>query len=663
MFSSLRFFAPRSASGSRGSQPRVSPGIVLSLMALLGAGALASGALASGCCTSPKCPTCARPRVVEPPPQPQPPRRVHVRTRAPRAWPFACKKGLAIVRRQLRAHIHLSELLGWYTRTQGEASMQKVLFVGREQLISRRTLAYLKECLAEAKAPVERRSIEYMRDYIAMAYIDRRTAALEDDIAAAAIGAKARLSWKKTPVAYRQLPVLLSGEKSPKRRAEIAGKMAEIQQNVLNPLLQKLVMRSQELAQWMGYPSYVALSAQVRRVDLARQIRLGARFVKKSQPLFQTIMTQVAKENLGVPLAKLRRADHARLFRAAKVERQLPRQLMIPAFRYFLAGIGLNMTTAAKTRIRVDDTLRPKKNPRAACFPLVVPSDIRISVKPVGGLASWVTFFHEGGHALHFAWTTTPRFAFQQLGSNGFTEAMAELFARAWEEPAWLERYTRFVREVNRGKHRDLLPKGARIRRVPTLSKRLRGYLIRNRLAYNLYLARRYGWAKLIYETALYGGPESLYRAAYKGPTSDRRTLYGALFSKAYGYPLTRQDTARYLADVDPFFYSADYARAFQLADLLHEHLRAKFGPAWFSNPKVGAYLKTLWATGNKLTPEELARRLGKTLDYSASLARLGRLWAAAEVLSGHRKAPRKGAHRKPCRPTPHKPGKCKAPY
>jgi hypothetical protein len=609
--------------------------------------------------------------VVVPPPQPEAPRRVRVRRKAERAWPYSCERGLEIIRRQLEAHIHLSELVGWYARTRGEKSMKKVLYVGREQLISRRTLAFIKQCLPEITDPAQRKATEFLRDHLAMAYIDRKTAALDDDIAAAALGAKVKLPWRKLPVGYRQLPVLLSRERSAKRRARIGAALSSVRKKVLNPLLMKKLVRAQELAQWMGYQSYVHLSAKARRVNLPRLIAQGAAFVQETEPLFRQIMDEVARENLGVPLSKVRRADHARIFRAAKVERNLPQVLMIPAFQYFLAGVGLDMSTAAKTEIEVDDAMHPDKNPRAACFPLDVPKDIRITVKPAGGLGSWTTFFHEGGHALHFAWTTTKRFEFQQLGSYSLTEAMAELFARLWEEPAWLARYNGFVREVRRGRHRALLPKGARVRRVRPLSKRMRGYLIRNRLAYNLYLSRRYGWAKLIYETVLYGGPESHFKGAYTGQTADRQALYRKLFSKAYGYALSEQDASRYLSDVDPFFYAADYTRAFQLADLLHEHLRAKFGPRWMTNAKVGAYLKTLWADGNRYTAEEIARKLGKSLDYAASQARLRRLYAAAQKLSG-RKAPRvrprartraRARPRPRCKPTRGKPSKCKAPY
>lgn len=621
---------------------------------------IALGLGPAGCCPRARCPAPQKAQVEVPPPQPQPPaRRALVEKEESRAWPFSCEAGMEIIRRQVEAHIHLTELLGWYTRTRGEKPMGSVLFVGREQLISRRTLAYVNQCLKEERDPESRRAAEHLRDYLAMTYIERRTAQESDAIAAAEIGATEKLSFSKEPVGYAQLPVLLSREKDPRRRTEISTALSRIWQRVLNPLYMKRHTRSQELAQWMGFPSYVALSEQARRVDLPALLRQGAAFMQLSEPRFREILGTVAKEN-GVLPEKLRRADHARIFRAPKVEAHMPDVLMIPAFKHFLGGIGLEMSTQAGTAILVDDALHPKKNPRAACFPLDPPADVRITVKPVGGLVSWATFFHEGGHAMHFAWTTTPRVEFKQLGSYGFTEAVAELFARVWEEPAWLERYATFVREVNAGRHGDLLPKGTRVRGVPPLTRPLMAYIIRNRVAYNLYLARRYGWAKLVYETVLYGGPEGYLKGVYQGQISDRALLYREIFARAYGYPLDEGDGGQYLADVDPFLYAADYARAFLLADLLHEVLREKFGEGWMTSAKVGPFLKGLFAQGNRDTAEEVAKRLGHSLTYAPTMARVERLLGAAEVLSGRKPAP--GRTAVPCKPTDSA-ARCKVEY
>ncbi len=625
-------------------------------------GILVTATALQGCGPQARCPVCPRPRVTEPPPPPPPAVRPRATVKQP-AWPMSCAKGMVLVARQAAAHLRLSELVGWYGHIRGEKSHKKTLFVGREQLISRRTLAFVKQCIAEEKDPTARLAARYLRNYLAMAYIERKTAHLDDQLSAAELGATVTLSWRKGRTRYRDLPGLLAKEKNATRRRGINQAMADVRRRVLNPLLIKKLVRSQELAQWMGYKSYVVLSSKIRRVRLKPLITLGAKFVRDSEPLFKKLMASVAKESLKVSLAKLTRSDHSRLFSAPKVARQLPDALMIPTLKYFLRGIGLDTSTAAKTKILIDDSKHPQKKFRAACYPLKVPSDIRVTVKPAGGLMSWVTLFHEGGHALHFAWTTNRRWEFQQLGSYSLTEAFAELFARAWEDPAWLERYGKFLKDVKRGKHNKGLTKGLKRLRVRPLSKKLMGSLVRSRLAYNLYLARRYGWAKLIYEVALQGGSDKLFKSVYRGQTSDRRKLYRTLFQQAYGYKLSENDADRYLTDVDPFFYSADYARAFMLADILHEHLRKKFGRSWYDNKKVGAYLKTLWADGNRYTAEQIAARLGTKLDYRASMARMKRLYQEAEALSGRKakRVRRKVRKAKPCKPKTNA-VKCKIP-
>jgi len=631
---------------------------------LVGVPFLLASLVFEGCTGQQTCPVCPRPRVGEPPPPPPPtPGRRQATVKQP-AWPMTCAVGMPLIARQAAAHLRLTELVGWYGHIRGEKSHRKTLFMGRERLISRRTLAFVKQCIAEEKDPTAKLAHRYLRDYLAMAYIERKTAHLDDLLSAAELGATVKLDWRPGPTRYRDLPGMVTREKKPARRRAINQAMADVRRRVLNPLLIKKLMRGQELAQWMRFPSYVALSSQIRQVQLKPLITLGAQFVRDSEPLFKKLMTRVAAESLKVSLAKLRRSDHGRLFSAPRVKRSLPDRLMIPTFKYFLKGIGLDTRTAAKTQIHIDDSVHPQKKYRAACYPLSVPADIRITVKPAGGLSSWVTMFHEGGHALHFAWTTNRRWEFQQLGSYSLTEAFAELFARAWEDPAWLERYAQFIKEVRRGKHSKGLTKGIGRIRVRPLSKRLMGYLVRSRLAYNLYLARRYGWAKLIYEVALLGGSDKLFKAVYRGQTSDRRKLYKTLFQQAYGYNLSENDADRYLTDVDPFFYSADYARAFMLADILHEHLRKKFGRSWYGKKQVGAYLKTLWADGNRYTAEQMAVKLGTKIDYRASMARIKRLYQEAEVLSagkpkGGKKRAKKAAI--PCKP---KPGavKCKIP-
>ncbi|MCD6498715.1 MAG: hypothetical protein J7M25_10515 [Deltaproteobacteria bacterium] len=607
----------------------------------------------------------------------------------------ASERKITWYRQVARALTEVQALMDWHSRTRGERSMLASTYVGRKLFLSRKSLAQIGAYIAHLTGPAvaaKKRAATFLRDFMATEYIGRKTARFEDELTNIEANATVTLSWIRHPVAFRNLDVLLSQEKDAARRTAIRKAQADVIRTKLNPVLLEKYNKAHQLAQWMGYDSYFSLSEQIRQTNILDLLHKGWRFVQATDALHHQLLAQVVKESLGIPMSKFSRKDHARLMRAAETEKFLPRELMVPTFKYFLKGIGLDLRTAAGTQILIDDAMYPKKHPRAACFPISVPSDIRVSVKPSGGIMSWATLFHEGGHALHYAWTTERSFEFQQLGSASATEGFAELFARVWADPVWLRRYRKFVADRNRRppKKADvirmlrqkpwflvaeqmgmILPaKFFRRRRVPLMSDKNMGSVIRHQLAWDMYLYRRYGWAKLVYESALHGANPSVWRGVYSGPISDRKKLYRRLFSKAYGYSLTKDDAQRYLFDVDPFFYAADYARAFVLADTLTEHLRKKFGPNWYENKQVGPYLKTLWRYGNRWNADEVAQRIGyKGLDYAVSERRVRRLLAVANQLSGLTAKvstkPRRPHHRKAKCPGGRKPtprGMCKIP-
>ena len=249
-------------------------------------------------------------------------------------------------------------------------------------------------------------------------------------------------------------------------------------------------------------------------------------------------------------------------------------------------------------------------------WPRRISSDIRINVKPSAGLDSLSTLFHEGGHAIHFASTTTPIWEFHQLGPNTFTEAVGELFRYSWTDPVWLGRYRDFVKDHNaRTGRKDPVMSEADIRDV-----------VRLRLFTDLYYLRRYAYAKLVYESVLHGGSPSLWKGIYDRPTTDPMTVYREVFSTAYGIPLSEEDALRFRTDVDDTFYSFDYARSFALAHLMHEGLRAKFGPDWYGSPEAGKLLRSLVANGQRPQPDEVAQVFGVPFDLHPAEVRIRRL-------------------------------------
>src|SRR5207248_8928455 len=99
--------------------------------------------------------------------------------------------------------------------------------------------------------------------------------------------------------------------------------------------------------------------------------------------------------------------------------------------------------------IHEDSEERAHKEFGAFCFPIGVPDDVRVTVRPVGGVQDFEAMFHEGAQALHFANTRSPRFEFQHLGDNTGSEAVAITFADLFAEPEYIEHYQHLVRDYN----------------------------------------------------------------------------------------------------------------------------------------------------------------------------------------------------------------------
>jgi hypothetical protein len=62
---------------------------------------------------------------------------------------------------------------------------------------------------------------------------------------------------------------------------------------------------------------------------------------------------------------------------------------------------------------------------------------------------------------------------------------------------------------------------------------------------------------------------------------------------------------------MDAGYYSADYLRAWVTESMLRHHLEHAYGEEWFAHPEAGAFLRGLWATGERKENEIVARMIG----------------------------------------------------
>ncbi len=277
------------------------------------------------------------------------------------------------------------------------------------------------------------------------------------------------------------------------------------------------------------------------------------------------------------------------LFRAREFDDGFPSSQMEDAIRRQVREMGID--PLAGGRITLDTGEREGKRSRAFCAPVRVPDEVYLVLRPHGGQSDWMTFLHELGHALHFAYMRPDLpFEYRWLGDNSITEGYAMLLDHRMKDAGWLKRYTQITTAA--------LP--AFLRSV--------GFE-------ELHFLRRY-CAKLIYEIELYGG---------RVPWESLPDLYVDQLSAATTFRYNRADA---FVDVDPRFYAARYLRAWQLQALLDETLVERYNEDWWRNPRAGPWIcAALFGEGQRELAHELAQRVsGRELSFAPLVRSVERL-------------------------------------
>jgi hypothetical protein len=446
-------------------------------------------------------------------------------------------------------------------------------------LFDREVVERLREGVAASPGGEALRRMRYLLELAVGGLMGRETKAEAAALAEREATLEIEVDGRREP--YRQAAITQANEPDPERRAAIESARLDVLANELNPLHERVLDRTHEISRELGWETYRGMCAELKQVDLVALERQTRAFLAATESGYRPLLEPRLQEQLGFGFDRLRRSDLARFFRAVEYDALFPGARLMGSFEDTLKGLGID--PARQPNVRLDTEQRPQKSPRAFCAPVRVPDEVYLVIPRTGGRDDFGALFHEGGHTEHYA-NVDPDlpFEFRHLGDNSVTECFAFLMEHLTEDPHWL-------REV--------------------LGVEDPGTYLDHARATKLLFMRRYS-AKLSYEMELHGGERE--RAELPG-------RYAALLGAAVGVEWPR---ATWLADVDEGFYAANYLRAWAFESYLRRTLVERFGTAWFSVPEAGAFLRSLWREGQRLSADELlAEVTGDQLDFGVMVA------------------------------------------
>lgn len=477
-------------------------------------------------------------------------------------------KQIELIRQDADKLIKAQSEMGYASWTEGAHSNQDSLYKAYEHLFTKENVQLVKGAEEKEKNPEKKKALTYLRLYLLSEYISKQTAALYDELENKQAEAKIKVDGKEIP--FRQIAVLISNEKDQSKRK----KLYLSQDNFLDSL--NVIYKQMEdfyhtQAKELGYDSYNSFAQDLKSIDLEKFKPVVEDFLLKTQITYETLLAELLGKNLKLPRSSFYRFDVAALLRQGEFDKYFPKEKLIEAVKSTYLDLGINMDQ--QPNLKIDSEEREKKNPRAVCFAIDIPSDVRLSIKPIGGVQDYAALFHETGHGEHFANTVEKTWEFKYLGNNTVTEAYAFLSEYFLSDPGWLSKHTEMPQDE------------------------LKQFL-KAQVFGRLLLVRRY-CAKFLYELELHS----------QNPNSPK--IYADFLSQAMGFKRTASDEKRYLYDVDANYYVVDYLRAWFLEAQLKSKLKEKFAENWFEKKEAGDYLKSLWAQGNKFTGEELVQQIG----------------------------------------------------
>jgi len=477
----------------------------------------------------------------------------------------ALRSAVADLSRKAEALLRAQDELVWKHWIEGGPADLARTYVGTESWLTPEAVAQVARLRDLTGDGLERRGLEHLHAYLAGEWMAQQLADVSDAIATLEQSLTFQVAGTDRP--YRNLESMLASERSALRRRQIY-EAATPAVEKLSALIEHRGARAAELIPRLDLEP-TAWATELRESTPVELAEIAEAVLSRTQDAWTAALTRLAQQELQLPLERIGRQDLPRLVRLPATG-GFKRDEVVSRIRATLAPLELD--PAALSSVTLDAGDSPRKSSRGLVLGVVVPEDVRISLKPVGGARDQRSALHEFGHAVHDAFTEERRFELAKLGNRTNAEAFASLLESLTIEPAWLEQG-------------GLTPEAARA-------------WIQAVTVQEVFLVRR-------------AAGKVLFNVAAARPGADLHAAYRTAMDRAYGLPATGPDEARSTLDQEATLGAGDYLRGWLLAAQMREALVRRFGTKWWEDPAAGRFLRPLLAPGNGLDARGLARALG----------------------------------------------------
>ncbi len=473
------------------------------------------------------------------------------------------------------------------------------------KLFTHKNIDLLNDLLKVEQRPERRERLERLKVFIYSEIVRKATSKLSDRIENTK--SESFIDTEKGSIPFYNMFSLIANEPRQSKRARYYKSLNNFYKTLNSNYIDYLSKQEKIIIDSLRFNSYNQFSAMIRSEDFLNFKLTVEGFLNSTNDLYFTLLDDILRIN-KLNRDNFYRYDIYRILRSEKFDKYFKKDSLISIWKKSFTAMGIEIDSIRNLRVDLENRLNPPasparqsslygaggsvqvrragKNPRAACFAIDIPINIRMSVKPIGGFDDYAALFHETGHSLHYVQTTEEFLEFQYFGNSTATESYAFLIENLLDEAGWLKQF------------------------VGMKTSDIKSF-IKFRTFQRLYMVRRY-CAKYLYEYQLHDsqytkqqlmdGDKSLNIAPKK---------YSEILSSILGYKAIPSDENFYLDDVDEFFYVVDYLRAWFIEAMFKTKLRELFGNEWYSNNALGSYLKDFFQYGQRYSIDEFIRKIG----------------------------------------------------